>query len=66
MEYCRDGSHKSKLIDDALEKGYELWVRVKATTGLRDRAEDIENDLLSKYNYAWNIRENIGVRDVLP
>jgi hypothetical protein len=65
MEYCSNGSHKSELIDDALEKGYELWARVKPSGRSKVRAEDLENDLLSKYNYAWNIRDNIGVRDVL-
>jgi hypothetical protein len=67
MEYCNNGSYKSKLIDDALEKGYELWVRVKATGGSRVNAEGLENDLLSKYNYAWNKRRNGDrTRNVLP
>jgi hypothetical protein len=71
MEYCRDGSHKSELIDDALGKGYELSVRVKATGRSKVRAknlenaEKLENDLLSEYNYAWNIRDN-ALRYVLP
>jgi hypothetical protein len=71
-EYCSNGSHKSELIDGALEKGYELWVRVKPSGRSKVRAknlenaEKLENDLLSKYNYAWNIRDNIGLRDVLP
>ena len=67
-EYCRSGSHKSDLINDALGRGYELWVRVKISTPdchSRLDAEWMENELLAKYNYAWNIRNN-ATRDILP
>ena len=30
LEYCTNGSHKVDLINDALCRGYELWVRVKS------------------------------------
>ena len=69
LEYCRNGSHKKDLINDALRKGYELWVRVKislARQKCREDAERMENELLAKYNYAWNIRNNAAVRSILP
>lgn len=68
LEYCRNGSHKEDLINDALRRGYELWVRVKVSQALDDckaDAERMENELLAKYNHAWNIRNN-AVRSILP
>lgn len=68
LEYCRNGSHKKDLINDALERGYELWVRVKISAprrNCREDAERMENELLAEYNYAWNIRNN-AVRSILP
>ena len=69
LEYGRNGSHKKDLVNDALRKGYELWVRVKvskARENCRKDAERMENELLAKYNYAWNIRNNVAVRSILP
>ena len=69
LQYCTHGSHKSELINDALERGYELFVRVK-TSGRNNmnnklRAEEMENGLLEQYDYAWNIRGNDADRDIL-
>ena len=61
LEYCNNGSHKAVQIDDALRRGYELWVRVKRAGGSRKSAEDQENELLDRYDYAWNIRLNNGL-----
>lgn len=66
LEYCSNGSHKSVLINDALKGGYELHVRVKISEGCnscyrkecKKDAEDKENELLAKYDYAWNKRRN--------
>ena len=69
LEYCRNGSHKKDLINDALDEGYELWVRVKISQpsqNCKADAEKMENELLAKYNYAWNIRNNVAVRSILP
>ena len=69
LEYCANGSHKSDLINDALRKGYELWVRVKTVEGRnpsRENAEAMENALLNKYDYAWNTRVNGQIRHILP
>ena len=65
LEYCTNGSHKDDLINDALRRGYELWVRVKSARD-RETAEDLENELLDHYNYAWNVRGNGGLRRILP
>ena len=68
LEYCTNGSHKSENINDALQKGYELWVRVEKNGPSSDRstttAENRENELLKKYDYAWNVRNN-AIRDIL-
>lgn len=66
LEYCTSGSHKEDLINKALEGGYELWVRVKTCGNDRGAAEDMENELLETYNYAWNFRNNVAIRqDIL-
>jgi len=64
LGYCRTGNHKNALINDALKRGYTLEVRYKVADDEED-AKTQENDLLAKYNYAWNIRNN-GLRDILP
>ena len=33
LDYCTNGSHKPALINYALGRGYELWVRVKIVEG---------------------------------
>lgn len=69
LEYCRDGSHKRKRMNVALERGYELWVRVKIVEGRspsREKAQDMENKLLARYDYAWNTRKNGRIRNILP
>lgn len=63
-EYCTHGSHKADLINDALTKGYELWFRVKSAPD-RQTAEDLENELLDRYDYAWNVRGNGELRRIL-
>ena len=65
LEYCTDGSHKEDLINGALGRGYELWVRVKTSEGRRN-AEEMENELLDEYDYAWNKRNNGRIRKILP
>ena len=69
LEYCANGSHKRHLSNDALCRGYELWVRVKIVEGInasRKNAESMENALLAWYDYAWNIRNNGQIRRILP
>ena len=52
------------MINEALRRGYTLEVRYKVANNEED-AKAQENELLEKYNYAWNIRNN-GLRDILP
>ena len=64
INYCRHGNHKADLINDALSRGYELWVRYKQA-GSAEQAQAWENTLLAMYNYAWNVRNNGNIRAVL-
>ena len=69
LEYCTNGSHNEELINEALNKGYELWVRIKVVSEWPPRkedAEEMENDLLDRYDDAWNVRNNGRIRDILP
>ena len=63
VAYTSTGNHKRDLINAALERGWELWVRFKNATD-ENEAKAMENALLRRYNYAWNIRNN-GVRPIL-
>ena len=63
VAYTQHGNHKRDLINDALRRGCELWVRFKPTRD-EDEAMEEENKLLSRFNYAWNIRNN-GLRPIL-
>ena len=64
-EYCTNGSHKEDFMNEALTEGYELWVRVKTSEGKKD-AEDMENKLLEKYDFAWNIQKNGEIQHIPP
>ena len=64
--YCSNGNHIAELMDEALERGYELQMRFKQAKNQED-ARKQEAKLLKKYNYAWNKRSNGGrSRSVLP
>lgn len=72
-KYCTDGSHKADLIDNALQKGYELSVRFKGSgdsTGANSHnkasAECDENIVLKYFDYAWNIRSVKQIERSLP
>ena len=66
VKYTTDGNHKTELINDALRNGYELWVRFQPAKGNETKTRRMENDLLDKYDYAWNIRRNGQQRNILP
>ena len=55
-EYCVERSRKGDLINDALKREYELWVRFKVIETDAECAEDHENSLLAQFDYAWNTR----------
>ena len=63
INYCRHGNHKADLINDALRRGYQLWVRYKQA-GSAEEAQAWENELLTAYDYAWNVRNNGKIRAV--
>ena len=63
VDYTKHGNHKKDEINEALRRGYTLWVRFKPAQD-KPEAKKMENDLLSEYNYAWNVRNN-GVRPIL-
>ena len=68
LGYCNHGNHKKDQINQALRRGYTLEVRYKKAKD-EDDAKKQENDLLDKYDYAWNKRRNggnNGIRDILP
>ena len=65
INYCKYGKHKAGLINDALSRGYELWVRYKQARSAEE-AQTWENALLNRYDYAWNIRNNGTIRVILP
>ena len=62
-EYCRDGSHKKKEINQAVNKGYSVEVRVQPMP--KSKARAAENAQLKKYNYAWNEAKNGHTRKVV-
>ena len=64
LGYFNHGNQKEHLINQALRRGYTLEVRYKKTENEND-AKKQENDLLKKYNYAWNKRCNGSIRDIL-
>lgn len=63
VAYTRHGNHKAELINYVLTRGCELEVRFKPALDVR-AAKEMENELLRKYNYPWNVRNN-GVRPIL-
>ena len=64
INYCRHGNHKIDLINYALSRGYELWVRYRQARNAEE-AQAWENTLLTAYDYAWNVRNNGNIRAVL-
>ena len=63
INYCRHGNHKADLLNDALRRKYELWVRCKQARSAEE-AQAWENALLAAYDYAWNVRNNGNIRAV--
>ena len=57
-EYAREGSHLSKIIDDHLKIGFTLYYRAQAKSS-KEEAKQMQDNLLDKYDYDWNIQLNI-------
>lgn len=61
-QYARNGSHLSEIIDDTLSKGYSLYYRALALQTKRE-AKQMQDSMLSKFKYDWNIISNINDSD---
>lgn len=64
-EYCRGESHKKQIIAQFLNNGFTISVRVREVSDdvrewqmKEQAARQAENELLQRYDYAWNIRSN--------
>lgn len=55
--YAQHGSHLARIIDDHLKKGFTLYYRAVALRTKED-AKDMQDNLLAKYDYDWNILFN--------
>jgi len=64
QQYLQTGERKQEMIEDALNHGLEIWLRITQDTKSMDQANEIENEMLDKYEYAWNARRNWGVRRI--
>ena len=71
-EYMLDGSHIGEIIQRALDRGFEVhvrWLKIKRDLfpeeDLGELAEDVENEYLEEFNYAWNKRSNVRRRRIL-
>ncbi|CAB4010013.1 Hypothetical predicted protein [Paramuricea clavata] len=62
-EYSYDGSHKGDLINEALGRGYTMCVRFKTFLYIGESQQAV-NELLGKYNYAWNVTNNGELRAI--
>ena len=57
-QYARHGSHLSKEIDDYLKRGFNLYYRAVGMSSKR-AAVQMQDRMLYKYKYDWNIHHNI-------
>ena len=55
--YARNGSHLSRIINQQLRKGWALWYRAQATKS-KAAAKAMQNRLLDRFDYDWNIQLN--------
>lgn len=66
LEYCTSGSHKDKLINKAMSRGYKLLARARNIHGSREFVYQCEDSYLERYDYAWNKRKNGRIRKSVP
>ena len=55
--YAEIGSHLSKEIRDHLRNGWSLWYRAQAVAD-KHAAVVMQNRLLARFDYHWNIHRN--------
>ena len=56
-QYMWDGSHHPGSINDALKRGFDVFVRFRPCRSA-EQAVDLEARLLRKFDYAWNKMDN--------
>jgi len=57
-QYGSYGSHIKKEINKGIRDGWILWYRAQAFD-TKKKAKAFQDSLLGKYNYPWNIIDNI-------
>lgn len=62
IQYAKNGSHLSEIIDDALNKGYSLYYRAQALK-TKNEAKKMQDSMLLRFKYDWNIILNIDDSD---
>ena len=60
--YARHGSHLSDIIDWHLNRGFSLFYHAQAKKSKRE-AKKMQDNLLLRYDYDWNIQLNINEID---
>lgn len=57
MQYGNDGDHLRPYIDAALKDDYLIFRRLKYLK-TKEKAEAVELEMLQRYDYAWNRKDN--------
>jgi len=57
VAYASHGSHLSEIIHSHLKDGWHLWYRARSSTS-KVEAVEIQNNLLARKDYDWNIQLN--------
>lgn len=57
QSYARSGSHLARTIDEHLRRGWRLYYR-SVTCDSKESAEALQNRLLRRYEYDWNLLLN--------
>jgi hypothetical protein len=53
--YARHGSHLSKIIEERLKRGFILYYRAVAFQ-TKEQAKAMQDNLLTQYDYDWNLQ----------
>lgn len=57
--YARDGSHLAGIIRGHLRKGFSLYYRAQKKAS-KQAAKRMQDDLLRRYDYDWNLMLPVG------
>lgn len=58
-DYARLGSHLTDIIKEHLNQGWSLYYRAQIKSS-KQEAIRMQNNLLARHDYKWNIRLNRG------